>query len=114
MAIVAKKVKDLNGISIMGKQIHKILPSNNLIEKKRDSKFEEFDENRLIEMAWQDRLPFDIIFSQYGLTENQVKNKMRTLIGKKAYDRWRKRVQGRITKHTKKCNHKPNRFQGPW
>ncbi len=108
----------------MEKQIYKILSSNNLIEKEnpipflkkkeRDRELEEFDENRLIEMAWQDRLPFEIIYSQYGLTENQVKNKMRTLISKKAYDRWRKRVQGRITKHTKKCDHKPNRFQGPW
>lgn len=82
--------------------------------KKRDLEFEELDDNRLIEMAWQDRMPFDIIYLQYGLTENQVKNKMRKLISKKGYDRWRKRVQGRITKHIKKCDHKPSRFQGPW
>jgi len=82
--------------------------------KKRDLAFEEFDENRLIEMAWQDRTPFDIIYLQYGLTENQVKNKMRKLISRKAYNRWRKRVQGRNTKHIKKCEHKLNRFQGPW
>ena len=44
--------------------------------KPRDLNFEEFDEKRLVEMAWQDRLPFDIIYLQYGLTENQVKNKM--------------------------------------
>ena len=82
--------------------------------KQRDDEISEVDKNRLIEMAWQDRMPFDIIFSQYGLTENQLKNKMRTLISKKAYDRWRKRVQGRTTKHIKKCDHKPVRFQGPW
>jgi uncharacterized protein (TIGR03643 family) len=82
--------------------------------KKRDLSFEEFDDNRLIEMAWQDRMPFDIIYLQYGLTENQVKNRLRKLISKKAYKRWRKRVQGRITKHIKKCDHKPKRFQGPW
>lgn len=82
--------------------------------KKRDLNFEEYDESRLIEMAWQDRVPFDIIYLQYGLTENQLKKKMRKLISKKAYDRWRKRVQGRSTKHSKKCDHKPVRFQGPW
>jgi len=82
--------------------------------KKRDLAFEEFDDNRLIEMAWQDRMTFDIIYLQYGLTENQVKNKMRKLISKKAYNRWRKRVHGRITKHSKKFDHKSNRFQGPW
>ena len=81
---------------------------------KRDETLSEYDLNRLIEMAWQDRLPFDTIYAQYGFTENQLKNKMRTLISKKGYDRWRKRVQGRITKHTKKCDHKPIRFQGPW
>ncbi len=82
--------------------------------KKRDLEFEEFDENRLIEMAWQDRVPFEVIYLQYGLKENQVKNKMRKLLSKKAYDRWRKRVHGRITKHSQRCDHKPNRFQGPW
>lgn len=82
--------------------------------KKRDKNFEELDEDRLIEMAWQDRMPFDIIYLQYGLTENQVKNKMRKFISKKAYTRWRRRVQGRITKHNKLCSHKQVRFQGPW
>lgn len=88
--------------------------SKQKVQKLRDEVNEEYDVNRLIEMAWQDRLPFDIIHEQYGLTENQLKNKMRKLISKKAYERWRKRVQGRATKHTKKCAHKPSRFQGPW
>lgn len=74
----------------------------------------EFDENRLIEMAWQDRISFEIIYKQYGITENQLKKKMRKLISKKAYDRWRKRVQGRSTKHQKKVPYKMARFQGPW
>lgn len=74
----------------------------------------ESDTNRLIEMAWQDRVPFDVIKKQYGLSENQLKNKMRSLISQKAYKRWRKRVQARTTKHTMKLFHKPDRFQGPW
>ncbi|QSZ42148.1 TIGR03643 family protein [Sulfurimonas aquatica] len=74
----------------------------------------ESDLNRLIEMAWQDRVPFEIIQKQYGLSENQLKKKMRSLISHKAYKRWRKRVQGRATKHTSKLYHKPDRFQGPW
>ena len=61
-----------------------------------DTELQEFDENRLIEMAWQDRVTFDVIKKQYGITENQLKNKMRKLISKKAYDRWRRRVQGRV------------------
>jgi len=82
--------------------------------KKRDFSIEETDENRLIEMAWQDRVPFDIIYLQYGLTENQLKNKMKKLLSKNSYLRWRKRVQKRKTKHIKKCDYKLSRFQGPW
>ncbi len=82
--------------------------------KSREIYYEEESLDRLIEMAWQDRTTFDTIYELYGLTENQVKNKMRKLISKKAYDRWRKRVQGRKTKHKKKVDHKVDRFQGPW
>ncbi len=74
----------------------------------------EEDYNRIVEMAWQDRTHFDVIEAQYGFNENELKNLMRKLISAKAYRRWRKRVQGRKTKHTKQCNHKPTRFQGPW
>lgn len=82
--------------------------------KKKSSDFKEEDLNRLIEMAWQDRTTFDTIFEIYGLTENQVKNKMRTMISKYSYKMWRKRVQGKATKHKKKVSHKVIRFQGPW
>lgn len=74
----------------------------------------ENDCNRLVEMAWQDRVPFEIIQKQYGLSENQLKKKMRSLLSQKAYKRWRKRVQGRRTKHALKLSHKPMRFQGSW
>lgn len=72
------------------------------------------DKNRLIQMAWQDRTTFEGIKKEFGLTENQVKNLMRSLISQKAYKRWRKRVQERVTKHEKKVDFKPIRFRGPW
>jgi uncharacterized protein (TIGR03643 family) len=72
------------------------------------------DYSRIVEMAWQDRTHFDVIQAQYGLSENEIKTLMRKLISAKAYRRWRKRVQGRKTKHKKRCIHKPTRFQGPW
>ncbi len=72
------------------------------------------DKNRLIQMAWQDRTTFDGIKKEFGLSENQVKNLMRELISPQAYRRWRKRVQGRATKHEKKVDFKPIRFKGPW
>ena len=83
-------------------------------EKQPLSAFQEEDLNRLIEMAWQDRTTFDTIFELYGLTENQVKKKMRTLMKKSSFKMWRKRVQGKATKHKKKVLHKVVRFQGPW
>ena len=83
-------------------------------KKKELTPFQEEDLNRLIEMAWQDRTTFDTIFELYGLTENQVKKKMRTLMKKSSFIMWRKRVQGKVTKHKKKVLHKVVRFQGPW
>ena len=83
-------------------------------EKQDLTPFEEEDLNRLIEMAWQDRTTFDTIFELYGLTENQVKKKMRTLMKRSSFKMWRKRVQGKTTKHKKKVLHKVTRFQGPW
>ncbi len=75
---------------------------------------EESDTSRLIEMAWQDRTTFDTIKEQYGYTENQVIKMMRKLMKKSSFKMWRERMQGRKTKHLKKCEHKPQRFQGPW
>ncbi|CAA6823182.1 MAG: TIGR03643 family protein [uncultured Sulfurovum sp.] len=72
------------------------------------------DYNRIVEMAWQDRTHFDIIHTQYGLSENEIKKLMRKLLSPSSFKRWRKRVQGRKTKHEKLCAHKPTRFQGPW
>lgn len=72
------------------------------------------DQQRLIEMAWQDRTHFDTIRQQFGLSENEMKKRMRTQIKPSAYKRWRKRVQGRKIKHKQKCAHKPTRFEGPW
>jgi len=72
------------------------------------------DRYRLIEMAWQDRTTFDVIQTQFGISENELKTLMRDLIGPKAYKRWRRRVMGRKTKHRNLCDHKPTRFQGPW
>ncbi|CAA6806774.1 MAG: Serine/threonine protein phosphatase [uncultured Sulfurovum sp.] len=89
-------------------------PKKDLSSKKRNLKYEEFDLNRLIEMSWQDRMTFDTIYEQYGLTNNQLQRKMRKLLSKKAYRRWRKRVSGRKTKHKQKVSHKPSRFEGPW
>lgn len=58
------------------------------------------DEDRIIEMAWEDRTPFDAIFAQFAMNEAQVINLMRLKMKPSSFKRWRKRVQGRKTKHT--------------
>ena len=73
--------------------------------------FTESDKNRLIEMAWQDRVSFDTIKELYGFTENEVKNMMRDLLKRSSFKMWRKRVQGRATKHTLRVSYKTTRFQ---
>lgn len=58
--------------------------------------------DRIIEMAWEDRTPFDAIASQFGVTEKQVINIMRRNLKPKSWQKWREYVQGRATKHLKK------------
>ena len=57
------------------------------------------DISRIIEMAWEDRTPFDAIKSQFGLGEQAVKELMRKHLKPSSYRLWRKRMHGRKTKH---------------
>ena len=62
------------------------------------------DISRIIEMAWEDRTPFDAIEIQFGLNEQAVKELMRANLKSSSYQSWRKRVSGRKTKHEAKRN----------
>tara|TARA_E500000331_G_scaffold300648_1_gene301691 strand:- start:39 stop:281 length:243 start_codon:yes stop_codon:yes gene_type:complete len=64
----------------------------NLTEKEID---------RIIEMAWEDRTPFEAIEFQFGLKENDVRKIMRSNLKESSFKLWRKRVKGRKTKHEK-------------
>ena len=55
--------------------------------------------SRIIEMAWEDRTPFDAIERLYGLNESQVIALMRREMKASSFKMWRKRVTGRVTKH---------------
>ena len=58
--------------------------------------------DRIIEMAWEDRTPFDVIELQFGLKENDVRKIMRASLKESSFKMWRKRVTGRKTKHIQK------------
>ena len=75
---------------------------NNLSEQEID---------RVIEMAWEDRTPFEAISYQFGLEEEEVIQLMRINLKEKSWKRWRKRVQGRKTKHLKLRSKEVNRHK---
>ncbi|MGB8703959.1 MAG: TIGR03643 family protein, partial [Gillisia sp.] len=61
--------------------------------------FSEGETNRIIEMAWEDRTPFEAIEFQFGLSEKEVIKLMREQLKLSSFKLWRKRVQGRKSKH---------------
>ena len=67
------------------------------------------DLDRVIEMAWEDRTPFEAITYQFGLSEPEVIQIMRTHMKASSFRMWRKRVSGRKTKHA--ATSSANRFR---
>ena len=68
--------------------------------------------DRIIEMAWEDRTPFESILYQFGLAEKEVIILMRNELKKSSFTLWRKRVnQGVSQKHLAKRNDKISRFK---
>ncbi len=59
------------------------------------------DIDRVIEMCWEDRTPFEAIEHQFGLKEDDAIKIMRNNLKPKSFKVWRKRVSGRKTKHMK-------------
>ena len=66
------------------------------------NQFSEEDLSRIIEMAWEDRTPFDAIKFQFGLREADVKALMKKELKFSSYKLWRKRVENCKTKHLAK------------
>ena len=59
----------------------------------------ESDLSRIVEMAWEDRTPFEAIKAQFGMNESAVIALMRHQMKPSSFRMWRKRVTGRNTKH---------------
>lgn len=67
--------------------------------------------DRVIEMAWEDRTPFEAIELQFGLLEKDVIALMRRQMKPSSFRMWRERVTGRKTKHTQKRGFIEGRFK---
>ncbi|MBC7709122.1 MAG: TIGR03643 family protein [Rhizobacter sp.] len=59
----------------------------------------EGDVSRIVEMAWEDRTPFEAIQTQFGLNESAVIELMRAHMKASSFKMWRERMKGRVTKH---------------
>lgn len=73
---------------------------------------EQTDTDRIIEMAWEDRTPFEAIKAQFAFSEADVINLMRRELKRSSFNLWRKRVNSGISqKHAQKRNPEINRFK---
>lgn len=75
-------------------------------------KLTETDTDRVIEMAWEDRTPFEAIKYQFNLSESDVIRLMRTELKRSSFNKWRKRVNSGVSqKHLNKRNPLISRFK---
>jgi len=79
---------------------------------KVNQEFTERQLDRIIEMAWEDRTPFEAIEFQFSLSEKEVIKLMRGNLKESSFKRWRKRVNSGVsTKHLKKRSPDITRFK---
>jgi uncharacterized protein (TIGR03643 family) len=77
-----------------------------------ENNFDERQLDRIIEMAWEDRTPFEAIEYQFGIPEKEVIKIMRSELKRSSFNLWRKRVNsGTSQKHLKKRNPEIERFR---
>lgn len=76
-----------------------------------EREFTDRELDRIIEMAWEDRTPFEAITFQFQLSEKDVIEVMRREMKPSSFRMWRKRVQGRSTKHAKLRDPEMDRFK---
>ena len=69
--------------------------------------------SRVIEMAWEDRTPFEAIEASYGLSESDVIELMRQKMKLSSFKIWRERVSGRKTKHVQRRGYRFGRHVCP-
>jgi uncharacterized protein (TIGR03643 family) len=69
------------------------------------------DIDRIIEMAWEDRTSFEAIEIQFGLKEKEVIALMRKEMKASSFKMWRKRTNGRRTKHAALRSNAMGRFK---
>ena len=83
-----------------------------MLQCSMDYQFTERELDRIIEMAWEDRTPFEAIEFQFGIPEKEVIKIMRSELKRSSFNLWRKRVNSGVSqKHLKKRNPDIDRFK---
>ncbi|MBC8033143.1 MAG: TIGR03643 family protein [Chitinophagaceae bacterium] len=67
--------------------------------------------DRILEMAWEDRTPFEAIQFQFGLSESAVRKLMKKQLRFSSYRLWRMRVEACSTKHLQTRTEEITRFR---
>jgi len=68
--------------------------------------------DRIIEMAWEDKTPFEAIMFQFEISESEVISIMRNNLKDNSFKMWRKRVNSGVSsKHLKKRSRHIDRFK---
>jgi uncharacterized protein (TIGR03643 family) len=82
------------------------------MEKNFFNHYSQKDIDRIIEMAWEDRTPFEAILFQFACSESDVIDIMRRELKRSSFNLWRKRVNSGISKkHAVKRNPDISRFK---
>ena len=70
------------------------------------------DIDRIIEMAWEDRTPFEAMKEQFKISEPAIISIMRRELKRSSFNLWRKRVNSGVSqKHLKKRSTEVSRFK---
>ena len=101
-AALKNKQRDHTSTNLSNPQIHAVKSSSVIAASSNDMTVHALDESqvsRVIEMAWEDRTPFEAIEHSYGLNESGVITLMRQVLKPSSFRLWRQRVSNRATKH---------------
>jgi uncharacterized protein (TIGR03643 family) len=78
-----------------------MIKRNLILSKMKKIVLTDVEIDRIVEMAWEDRTPFEAITFQFGVSEQETIEIMRKEMKPSSFRMWRERVQGRSTKHSK-------------
>ena len=104
IALENKQHADIN-VNTKSEQQGATRSSHNIAQsfnKAGESLLDDLQVSRVIEMAWEDRTPFEAIKHSYGLDETAVIKLMRQALKPSSFRLWRQRVTNRVTKHQAK------------